>query len=291
MTTSVLAQPAALSFSQVELTERGWKLVSQTLADGSVKDVPVPLTEFEFLHPEEGFHMPNSTFHDDISSNARDVLIRRYMRDANTAVFRDLKIEWDNPELFPHVPDVCVVMGIQSKGAERTSFMVAHEGVKPCLVIEVVSPKYRKADRETKVEEYELAGVQEYIIVDRLARRGQTTDELLGYRLVRGHYRPIAPDEEGRILCRTVGLYLSMRDGQLVMEDAETGERLLTAREWEFLAQDERLARAAAEERARLTEQRALESQQHTQAMLDEIADLKTKLQALEAELTRRRGG
>jgi Uma2 family endonuclease len=256
-----------------------------TLPDGTTKDVPMPLSESEFLHPEEGYHMPNSSFHQITTDTGTDLLTRRYAADPNVTVFRDVKIEWDNPELLPHVPDICVVMGIQNKGAERTSFVVAREGARPCLVIEVVSPKYRKADRETKVEEYELAGVQEYVIIDRLVRREQTTYELLGYRLAQGRYRPIAPDEHGRTLCRTVGLYLFMQDGQLVMEDAETGERLLTAREWELQTKDERAAREAAEARARLAEQRTLEAKQYTVEMLDEIADLKAKLAALEAAL------
>jgi hypothetical protein len=175
-------------------------------------------------------------------------------------VLRDVQVEWAHPELLPHAPDVCVVMGVRNKDAFRGSFVVADEGVHPCFVLEVVSPRYRKADRETKVEEYELAGVQEYVIIDRLTRRGQISYEILGYRLVRGRYRLIDPDEDGRMVCQTIGLWLSMRDGELVMEDAQTGERLLTARELDAARR----------------------------AMADENAQLKAKLAALEAELTRR---
>lgn len=271
MTTPVLTQPAVMEFSHATLAERGWKLVSQTLTDGTTKAVPVPLSEAEYLHPEEGFHMPNNTFHQITTDGATDLLTRRYSTDPTVIVLRDVKIEWDNPELLPHVPDVCVVMGIRNKDALRTSFVVADEGVKPCLALEVVSPGYRKADRETKVEEYELAGVQEYIIIDSLTRYGQTTYEILGYRLSRARYRPIVPDDAGRILCRTVSLWLSMRDGQLVMEDAETGERLLTARGWELRAKQEQAAREVAEARAQVAE--------------DEAAQLRARLLALEAKL------
>lgn len=43
--------------------------------------------------------------------------------------------------------------------------------------------------------------------------------------------QPITPDEEGRILCETVGLWISLREGRIVLEDAETGERLKTSQE------------------------------------------------------------
>ncbi|NJP08700.1 MAG: Uma2 family endonuclease [Leptolyngbyaceae cyanobacterium RU_5_1] len=116
--------------------------------------------------------------------------------------------------------------------------MVANEGVRPALIIEVVSPRFRKADRETKVVHYARAGVQEYVILDRRTYRKQVRDEVLGYRLVNGHSQPITTDEEGRILCETVQLWISLQDGQLVMEDSQTGERLKTSLELERDNQD-----------------------------------------------------
>ena len=253
MTTTMVSPANMPTISQDELTACGWKMAPMMLPDGRVKDVPVPLTEAEFLHPEEGYHMPINTFHHDITATATDILTRRYASEPTVAVFSDLKIEWDHPELLPHSPDVYVVLGIRNKDARRSIFVVADEGTRPALIFEVVSPRYRVADRVTKLEEYELAEVPEYVIVDSLRRRGQTTDEILGYHLERGRFRPIVPDDEGRIRCRTVGLWLSMRDGRLVMEDAETGERLLTSQELE-----------------------------------DENAQLRERLRVLEAELTNR---
>lgn len=60
---------------------------------------------------------------------------------------------------------VYVVRGIRNKQQNRSRFVVKDEGVRPALVIEVVSPRYRKEDRETKVEQYERAQIQEYLIV------------------------------------------------------------------------------------------------------------------------------
>ncbi|MCP2727598.1 Uma2 family endonuclease [Symplocastrum sp. BBK-W-15] len=161
-----------------------------------------------------------------------------------------------------------MAMGITNKQENRRTFVVEDEGVRPTLIIEVVSPRYRQADREIKVVEYARARVEEYVIIDRRTQRGQELDEILGYRLVQGHYQPITPDEEGRIFCATVGLWMSFIEGSLVMVDSETGERLLnsselaatnqelTATNQELIAAKEEVERQAAEMEALLAKYR-----------------------------------
>ena len=236
------AIPTELAASLAEL---GWRTEVVRHPDGTTTTAYVPLTSAEFLHPEEGYHLPNSTFHDKISGDAKDMLTRRYASDPTIAVFRDLLIIWDIPNLAPHCPDVYVVRGIRNKQQNRSRFVVADEGVRPAFVIEVVSPRYRKEDRETKVEQYERAQIQEYVIVDRRTQRGQVLEEVLGYRLVAGRYRPLTPDDDGRILCETVGLWISLREGNIVMEDLQTGERLRTSEELEAENEDLRVRLAA----------------------------------------------
>ncbi|NES20374.1 MAG: Uma2 family endonuclease [Symploca sp. SIO3E6] len=216
-----------------ELAERGWKLVTELQADGKINTVQVPLTAEEFLHPQEGFHLPNSTFHDDIAGHAKDILTRRYANNPTVGVYRDLLVEWDIPGQKDHCPDTFVAFGISNKEQNRSKFIVANEGVRPAFVLEVVSPRYRKEDREIKVTQYARTKVQEYIIVDRRRQKGEWVEEVLGYRLTKGTYQPITPDSEGRIYCETVGLLMSLQSGCLVIEDANTGERLLSSLELE----------------------------------------------------------
>ncbi len=290
MVSPEISQATKPIVSSEELAERGWRYVEVTLPDGTIKYEMVPLTEAEYLHPQEGYHMPTNTFHTDTIGDARDMLMRHYANDPTVAVFSDLLIIWDDPALEPHSPDVCVVFGVRDKTSDRPRFIVADEGTRPSLIIEVVSPRYRAADRETKFEEYERAAVQEYVIIDRWRRRGQMTYELLGYRRTRGHYRPIAPDEQGRILCRTVGLWLSMREQQLVMEDAQTGERLLSAREL-AAARAEAESRAEAErQRAEAERQRAEAERQRAEAERQRAEAAEARLAELDAELKRLRG-
>ncbi|HBB31239.1 MAG TPA: hypothetical protein DDZ80_28240 [Cyanobacteria bacterium UBA8803] len=235
--------PSTASDRTPELAECGWRFASITQPDGTIAQQRVPLTSEEFLHPQECFHLPNSTFHDDVAGQAKDILTRRYANDPTTGVFRDLLIEWDIAGQGDHCPDTFVAFGITNKEQNRSKFIVADEGVRPAFVLEVVSPRYRKEDREAKVIEYARTRVQEYVIIDRRTQRGQVVEEVLGYRLVEGLYQPIAPDEEGRIRCDTVGLLIGLQEGGLVMDDASTGERLLSSLELEA-------AKASAEQQA-----------------------------------------
>ncbi|UBF27569.1 Uma2 family endonuclease [Kovacikia minuta CCNUW1] len=247
----------APSYSTEELAERGWRVETIVQPDGTAIDTRVPLTPEEFLHPKESYHLPNSTFHDDVAGAAKDMLTRRYADEPTTAVYRDLIFRWGIPGLGDHCPDTCVVFGVRNKEQVRTEFVVLEEGVRPSLVIEVVSPYYRKQDREIKVKEYAQAGVQEYVIFDRRKQRGQMIEEVLGYRLVEGQYLPITPDEEGRILSETVGLLIGLQDSQVVMLDSQTGERLLTSLELEQRASQAEARASQAEARASQAEERA----------------------------------
>jgi len=239
-----------------ELAECGWRLVEETAANGVTSTTQVPLTSEEFLHPKEGYHLPNSTFHDDVAGHAKDILTRRYANDPTVGVFRDLLVEWDIVGQKDHCPDTFVAFGIENKDQNRSKFIVKNEGVRPAFVLEVVSPRYRKEDREIKVLQYARTGVEEYVIIDRRRQRGQTIEEVLGYRRVEAQYQPITPDEEGRIFCQTVGLFMSLQEGRLLIDDASTGKRLLSSLELEEANLELEEAKKTAEQQA--TEMAAL---------------------------------
>jgi Uma2 family endonuclease len=268
-------QPLKQQYPIEELTACGWRYEEVVLPDGSIESIMRPLTEEEYLHPQEGDHMPTSAFHAKTIQCAYDLFARRYSDDPTVCVFTDLLIRWDIPELGDHSPDITVIFNVTRQDEGRERFDVALEGARPSLIIEVVSGRYRTTDRETKVEHYERARVQEYIILDRRQRRGQITYETLGYRLARGRYVPITPDDQDRILCRTVGLYLSLRDGELIMEDAATGERLLTSKELARLAATERQHAEAERQRADEERQRADAAEAETARLRAELARLR----------------
>lgn len=223
--------PSSPSNSTEELAERGWRSVKTCLPDGSWEDRLIPLTEEEFLHPEEGYHLPNSTFHDRMVADARAMLGCYYANHPTVGVFSDLIVEWDIPELGKHCPDVFVALNMQNPTINRHRLIVDREKTRPCWILEVVSPRYRSADRQTKVLEYARAQVQEYAIVDRRKHQDRWIEEVIGYRLEGEVYQPITPDDRGRIRFETLGLWMSMQDGQLVMEEIASGQRLKTTLE------------------------------------------------------------
>jgi hypothetical protein len=116
----------------------------------------------------------------------------------------------------------------------------------PNVVFELVSQSTRRTDLHFKPGLYEKLGIAEYFLYDPLGE--EIHPPLQGYRLTREGYEPIDPDDAGRLSSIELGLWLRLEDGDLVMYDAQSGEKLLTDEEAEHqLLEAERAARAEAE--------------------------------------------
>ena len=279
----------------VESTEvdwlRGWREIITTSADGQEALVRIPLTDEEILHPEEGFVMPETTDHERISTDLRNMLLAWSLRHVEMTVYHDLIFAWDHPEVGNFTPDIAVVPNVRNPDANRGKFYVASEETRPCLVIEVVSPISRKGDRVTKVRDYARVGIREYVYID--VRRGKRgiVDEIAGFRLMGDSYAPIMIDEDGAIFCETVGLRIGIADGIVWAEDIETGEDLLSHVEaMQALLHAQEQAQMAeeraevAEERAEAAEQRILAEIEARRASEVRLADLEAQLRALQAK-------
>ena len=256
--------------------ERGWRYVHETLPDGREISRQVLLTPQDFLNPQEGDVMPQRPFHEQTTRDLIDMLEARYADDPNITVFHDLIMDWGVAGLPNPSPDISVVPNVQDKDVDEGRFYVQRQGTRPILAVEVVSPQYRKEDRVDKVSIYESAGIREYVILDRRKQRKGVVYEALGYRLSEGRYHAIVPDDDGFIFCEMVGLRIGFDEGQVVLEDPATGERLRTYIEAEAYAQAQTAARAEAERRA--------------EAEAKARAQAERRLAELEAELKRLRG-
>ncbi|MBC6475985.1 MAG: hypothetical protein GDA48_26850 [Hormoscilla sp. GM102CHS1] len=95
-----------------DLASTGWRDVEQVQPDGTTKTIPVPLTSIEFLHPEEGYYLPNNSFHENVTINAGQMLRDRYAKDPTVGVFTDMLVEWDNPDMKNNCPDLFVAFSI-----------------------------------------------------------------------------------------------------------------------------------------------------------------------------------
>jgi Uma2 family endonuclease len=223
----------------------GWRMVPETLPDGRTLYRQVPLTYADTLDPQLGDEMPQDEIHASISTLIYQMLKAFYADDPETAVFYDLKFLWGIPGLKEPAPDVAVVPRLKSKSQRRrSSFDVAHEKTRPCLVIEVNSPRY-PGDDTAKKDIYRQAGVLEYILINPHAGRGKDEFHLKGYQLVGRAYEEIRPDEEGRLFSQTTGILfgLDKKRQEVILTEAATGRRLLSLT-------DERRTRQAAERRA-----------------------------------------
>jgi Uma2 family endonuclease len=226
----------------------GWRYVRRDLPDGNYEMEQVPLTLEDVLHPEEEDQVTHSDAHQRRCVYLYNVLRARYANDPMVAVLHDVRIKWDAPELKPHGPDIMVIFGVRER-KNWSTFDVAKEGVRPALIVEVTSPETASLDRANKLEEYDVAGVPLYVIVDAVPRRGQPALQLRGYIQSLNGYQGLSPDDTGRLWLETVGIWLGIADNEIICYD-ESGAVLGDY-------DDMIAARDAAEARAALAEAQA----------------------------------
>lgn len=221
--------------------------------DGRLEQMDLRLTPELFLHQTYEDRICYCTRHNDAVLEIASLLRHHFSATPDVTVFRDM-LHLLGPGLPTPGPDVSVVRGLPELKRERFSLDVEKDGVRPCLIVEVVSPDdplIRRADLEDKVEVYKRAGVQEHVIVDWTLRNFRF--RLIGYRLdSSGRYQPIQPDAEGRVLSETTGIWFQVSpDGERVyLFEYPTGRRLLNLEEQEERANREANARKAAERKA-----------------------------------------
>ncbi len=210
--------------TEVDPFRYGWRYLQHTLPDGTTQIEQVPLTLEDLLHPEEGDQVTHSDAHQRRCAYLYNVFRARVKSDPAAVVLHDVRVKWDVPELKPHGPDIMVIFGVRER-KNWSTFDVAQEGVRPALIVEVTSPETRSIDRSDKLEEYDLAGVPLYVIVDSFSRRGEETVRLLGYTQTSSGYRVLAPDARGWLWLEPLRLWIGVADNEVVCYD-EAGNPL-----------------------------------------------------------------
>jgi hypothetical protein len=153
---------------------------------------------------------------------------------------------------------------------------VADEGVRPRLIVEVVSPAYRANDVTGKVDHYHRAEVPYYVIVDREAVEGPVT--VRGYRWTKRRYRPLTADPDGWLWIEPLALWLAARDNRVVAFDGNSEEEIGNYAEVTARLDAERLAREQAEAQAADERRRADEAVRRAEAAEAELARLRALL-------------
>lgn len=251
----------------------------------------VPLTLQDFLDPQEGDHFMQGTLHEKDTDRARGIFRYLHRNDPGIAVFSDLKMKKWGPGLSEPAPDVAVIPNVRDPDKPRGVFDVRKEGVCPSFVLEIVSPRYRKSDWDEKVVVYARAGVEEYFIIDSGLRESSGEDvwyEVVGYRLQRGRYVEIQPNDRGWVYSAVNDVWVGpneARDGFVVI-DGQTGERILPDDERAEVAE----IQAAIEATARMREAAArAEAEHRAQVEAAARAEAERQVQEMKAELARLR--
>ncbi len=202
-------------------------------------------------YPEsDGKPMGETDLHRHWMNRLYDLLHRRYVAQ-RVYVGCDLLVYFTQGRPFDVcVPDVFVALGAEP-GFRRT-FKTWVEGRPPTVVFEVTSQSTRREDEVFKPRTYARIGVEEYFLYDPTA--DYLSPPLMGFRLAGEACVPIAADASGALLSAKLGLRLWLEDGELVLADAISGERLLTDAE----AADVRTAEADARAKAAEAEIRRL---------------------------------
>lgn len=189
----------------------GWRTVTEVASDGTQIIKQIPLRQTDFLDPQFGDQMGQADLHFQEVKSIYDPYENRYLDDPTTAVMSDVKMLWRIQGLREPAPDIVVIPNMRTKGQHQRSFDVAAEETRLCLIIEIVSPKY-DGDDTVKVDIYEQAGIQEYIIYDPVFEDENEQAELIGYQLVNGRYQLIPPDAQGRFYSATTDVWVGLDD-------------------------------------------------------------------------------
>ncbi|MDM8527388.1 Uma2 family endonuclease [Anaerolineales bacterium HSG24] len=235
----------------------GWRTIEDIGPNGETIYRDIALTLDDFLDPQEGDQMPQGIEHSEEAIEIRNKLKKWFRHDPHMAVLFDVKMKWGILGLQEPFPDIAVIPKVKDKHALKGGhFDVLAQGTRPCLIVEITSPNYEAGDRK-KVQIYERAQVEEYLIINPYRK----PFELQGYRLEQGQYRKLAT---GRFLSRTTNLRFepSVDGGQLIITDTRTDEVMLSSVEEiqarkiaETRAEQEAKARKIAEARAEQAEQ------------------------------------
>lgn len=251
--------------------------------DGSVVIEPLPLTLDVLLDPREDDQVTQSNPHFRTLYPLVDALRRFLERQGGLAVFSDVLILWGIPGLRQVSPDVSVIEGLADREAVDRSIDLAHESeARVRLVMEVVSTgtkAQRDKDEEYNPEVFQRAGVEDYLLIYPPRPGGAGGPSLKLLTLDRsGRYREARPDRRGRWLLRSVRLRIGVDDeGQFLLEDAVTGDRILTS-DQEEAARHRAEIRALSEAAARREAQaRADEAEAELARLREEAARLKDR--------------
>ncbi len=291
--------PAALDPFRI-----GYRYVPGVGPDGVARQVMVPLTEEDFLHPQEEDREMLTDLHTVTVNYLREAIEILHESEPEVRVFTDHRVDWQVPGIAPHGPDVVVFDNFHADWDPlRGTLPVRDLGARVMAVIEVTSEATRATDFEAKFIEYHEAGIPYYVIVDAAGPAG--AEKVLAFRRSVEDYKPLPRDAQLGCFLPRVNVWLRWADDRLIAT-TEAGHDILTgvdlarradaesqradeatqvagaekqrADEAIVVAQAEKLRADEATQEAGAEKQRADEATERAEALARELAALKARL-------------
>jgi Uma2 family endonuclease len=254
----------------------GYRDVNRTMPDGKIKHERIPLTLEDTLHPQEGDCIMESNLHEILLTYLATVFRWRTSADPGALILSDTGVYWDDPSLdyTHHSPDISVIFGIKNRKPFYRSFHVGEEGVRPSLIIELVSPNNRENEVDTKVKDYHELEIPMYVIADNEGL--QDPWKLIGYRWRPDEYIPIPTDVHGRIWLEALDLWIGVDGLRIICYDrngAEIGDYTAIAKQLDSTRREAE----AEKQRAEAEKRRAETAEAKLKALEEEVARLREK--------------
>jgi Uma2 family endonuclease len=185
-------------------------------------------------------------------------------------------------------PDFFFVKDVDGTRDRRYWWTFEEGGRLPDVILELLSPTTAQDDRTTKKDVYEqVFRTPEYFCYD------PDTHLLQGWRLVKGRYEPIQPNELGWLWSEEAGLWIGTWEGTfqgmkttwIRFYDANF-QLVLTQAEYDHMRADQEKQRAEQEmeraeqekQRAEQQQERADQEKQRAESLQDKVANLERLL-------------
>ena len=177
-----------------------------------------PLTDRDLLFPREGDFIVNNPAHNE----DREYLFA--VCKAQLASRPELRVFGDNPIDFeadgiprPMGPDVLMVNGAPTDWEPgRGVFPVKQMGARPLVAVEITSPTTRRNDLVKKRRLYFKAGVPMYVLVDLPYGGGKEPAGIVAFQAGPEEYEVLAPAADGRVWLEVVEIFVGAEHGRLI---------------------------------------------------------------------------
>lgn len=269
----------------------GYRMTGLSGPDGAPDAARIPLTRRDLLHPKMDDKPLQRPSHSADVAYLLDVFGRRLAGRPDALLLDDCGVNLGVPGIKVVSPDVAIYFGADPN-FDAGIVRLRDGGVRPYLMVEIVSAPTRRHDHVIKRGYYFRAGVPNYVIVDvRYPKTGRAVS-IVGLQLGADAYELVPNDEAGRHwLGVPLSLWVGVANRRVVCYDGATGEPIPDSR---ALAVSEASAKAradAAEGEARTAIQARSAAEDEARAAIQAKDRAEAKLAELEAELRRLRGG